>query len=204
MISQKIDVLKYWGEPTQVPGAEKLQLLRLGPTQTALRVFTSETVPVRIHYMEERDLNSFCRCNGDSCVLCQAGRNLEERVLLPVYVLNRADVEILPVSPSSRPGALRPQILPLLQSMAESTTPVVALASKPDRMTFKVTRVEANQHHCLGDAAIKKFMEAWEAGQIDPVSVYQKMDNAVLSSIPGVATKLAIKGATPSGNDQRE
>jgi len=204
MVNVKVDVLTYWGTAQQTQGVEKLQLLRLGPAQTAIRLFTSETVPVRIHFMEERDLNSFVQCNGESCVLCQAGKNVDERVLLPVYVLNKASVEILPISPSSRPGALRPQILPLLQAMGDDKTPVVALVSKPDRMTFKVTRIQANSYHSLGEAVIKDFMERWEAGKIDPTSVYPKMDNAILSSIPGIATMLQIKGMIPSENDQRE
>lgn len=204
MENPKVDVLTYWGSAPAVHEAEKLQALRLGQTQTAFRLFTSETVPVKIHFCQERELNGFVRCNGQGCVLCQAGKNVDERVLLPVYVPNAAAVEIMPISPSCRPGALRPQILPLLQTMVGEKNPVLALVSKPDRVTFKVTQVQYAPHHSLGEAVIKEFMGRWEAGQVDPASVYPKMDNAILAAIPGIATMLQIKGVMPSDNDQRE
>lgn len=204
MVNQKVDVLAYWGASPRTHEAEKLQLLRPGPTQAAIRLFTSETVQVNIHFCEERELSGFLRCNGGSCALCQAGKNMDERVLLPVYVCNTAAVEILAISPNCRPGALRPQILPLLQAMAGGEPPVIALISKPDRLTFKVTQVQTAPHHSLGEAMVKEFMEFWKADLIDPASVYPKMDNTVLSSIPGIATMLQLKGMMPSDNDQRE
>jgi len=204
MVNQKVDVLTYWGAVPQARGAENLELFRPEPTQAAIRFFTSDTVPVKIHFCKERELNCFVRCNGESCVLCQAGKNVDERVLLPVYACNTAAIEILAISPSCRPGALRPQVLPLLQAMVGATKPVLALISKPDQLTFKVTQVQGAPHHSLGEAAIKEFTEFWEAGVIDPASVYPKMDNATLAAIPSITTMLQLKGVIPSENDQRE
>jgi len=205
MTMQNVDVLQYWSDaPKDVRALDKPALLRLGPNLTAIRLFTSQTVPMRIHFVEEPEVNGWVRCNGERCVLCEAGKSVEERMLLPVYVLSRAAVEILAISPSSRPGALRPQILPLLQTMAASQDPVIALVHKPDRMTFKVTQLRLDPHHVHGEDAIKGYKELWEGDRIDPASVFPKLDNTVLGSIAGIALMLQIKGVMPSDDDQRE
>jgi len=201
MSNEKVNVLTYWDNAPLAMGGGPLKALRFEPTQTAIRLMTSDTVPVKIHFCKERELNSYVRCNGQGCVLCQAGKKMDERLPLPVYVFNTVSVEIMTISPNCQPGALWPQIKPLLETMVRTKESVIALVSKPDLRTFQVTQLQAAPHHNLGEIEIKEFMRRWEAGEIDPASVYPKMDNAILATIPGIATMLGVKGVTLSASN---
>jgi len=206
-MSQPIDLLTHWGTAPYAPVSDKLPVLRLERNQIPIGLFTKNIVPVALHYCEEREPKGYVHCNGEGCVLCLAGKSVEQRALLPAYVPSRRTVEILAISPNSNPGALRPQILPLIEEMAESSTPVFALVSKSDRTTYKVARVQMGPQHDTGKSVFEDFLKRWEAGQIDPAKVFPQLDNAALASIPGIATMLQFKevtGGKPSDNDQRE
>jgi hypothetical protein len=215
-MSQVIDMLEMWGSGAHVPPTDKLQVLRLDRNQTVIRLFTSKCVENAIHFCEELEPKRYVRCNGEGCPLCLAGKNVEKRMLLPVYVPSRGTIEVLAISPNSQPGALRPRILALLGKMKESSDPIFVLISKPDRTTFKVTLLQAGPHHDTGKLACEDFLKRWEAGQVDPAEAFQQLDNATLRALRGIDILLQfkevnaeeptkeVKAEEPGANDQRE
>src|SRR5262245_2744167 len=114
-MSDRINLVEHWGEMNGPGTAPALELVRLSANQTAVVPFTTDTEVVRLHYLDDKEVKSYVRCNGTHCVLCRAGRSADERALLPVYLPASGAVEVLPISPNSRPGALRPRILPVLR-----------------------------------------------------------------------------------------
>jgi hypothetical protein len=123
-------------------------------------------------------------------VLCRAGQRADERVLLAVYLPATRDVGVLPVSPSIRPGALRPQVMTAIRSEKR----VALLISKPDRVEHRVGTVELKEGMDDGARQIADFNRRWEAGEIDLASVYPRLDNRELAELPGIATMLKLKG----------
>jgi hypothetical protein len=64
---------------------------------------------------------------GDGCLLCSAGKRIEQRDLLAAYAIAEQAVCVLAVSPSMRPHALRPQLLPALRRLSAGERPVVII-----------------------------------------------------------------------------
>jgi hypothetical protein len=99
-------------------------------------------------------------------------------------------VAVLAISPSSRPGALRPQILPLLTADKR----LVLLINKPDRIRFAVSTTPLVEGMDDGARAISVFQERYEAGDVDLTAVYPKLPNRDLARSPSIATMLRLKG----------
>jgi hypothetical protein len=189
--ADRANLLDLW---TDHPGAEgkPLQTVRVDASEVVLIPFTAETITVKLHYCEEPEVRGYVHCNGadQGCVLCRAGRSAEERALLPLYVPASQAVGVLPISPNALPGALRPQILPVLRSGKR----VAMLVRKPDRLTFKVDTVELKPGMDDGAATIASFLRRWEADEVDLASVYPRLENRDLAAVPGIAKLLTFKG----------
>jgi hypothetical protein len=186
------NLLDYWGED-EGDRPPALGLVRLDANEQALAPFTSEFATARLHYCDDPEIKGYVRCNAGSdggCVLCRAGRNVDERVLLPVYLPAVGSIGVLPISPSSRPGALRPQIMAALRSGRR----LVLLVRKPDRTTYTVSILELQDGMDDGAAVVAEFRKRWDAGEVDLLAVYPKFDNRELAAIPGIARMLKIKG----------
>jgi len=194
----RVDLLEAWGDERD-DGGEALQSVRIGANEVALVPFTSETEMVRLHYCEEPEIQGYVHCNGPGCSLCCAGRAADERALLPVYQPAVQAVGVLAISTSSRPGALRPQVLPALRS----GTRVALLVRKPDRTTFKVDAVPLKEGMDDGARTIATFLRRWQAGEVDLAAVFPRLDDRDLAAIPGIGAMLKIKGLSLDGPDQR-
>jgi hypothetical protein len=176
--------------------ADTLQVVRLQADEVAVVPFTSEVTLARVHYCDEPEIRGYAHCNGADCVLCRAGRRVEERLLLPVYVPASRGIGVLPITRSCRPGALLPQVLPALRSGKR----VVLLISRPDRARYHVGTVELSEGMEDGAACIKAFTRLWEARQIDLASVFPRHDNRDLAAIPAIQTMLRYKGGDGGHN----
>jgi hypothetical protein len=196
-MSNRVNLMDVWAEDSPPAGSADLQPVRLDGNETAVVPFTSDCVQVALHYCEQPELRGYVRCNGPGCLLCRAGRKAEERVLLPVYLPASQSVGVLAVSPSSRPGALRPQLMPALRSGKR----VALLVSKADPTTYRVGVVELAGGMDDGVNVIQAFRKRWEAGSVDLASVYARLDNRDLAAIPGVAAMLRLKGVQPDEHD---
>jgi hypothetical protein len=190
MVNNNVNLLDHWGPDGGDEPHQPLEIVRLDANQTAVVLFTDNATSVKLHYCDETEVHGYIRCNGESCVLCQAGKSADERVLLPVLVLATQRIGVLPISPASRPGSLRPQIMPALNADKR----VALLISKPDRMSYRVTTAELAADMDDGAAVIKEFVERHEAGKVDLAAVYVQMDNRDMEALPGIAMMLKLRG----------
>jgi hypothetical protein len=185
----RVDLVDYW-EEGRGGEASPLELVRVEANEVAVVPFTTEAQEVWLHYADEAEVRGYLHCNGEGCVLCRAGRKVEGRILLPVYLPSARAVGVLAVSPSCRPGALRPQLMPLLRSGKR----LALLLSRPDRTRFVVSPVELTEGMDDGAAPVREFLRRWGAGEVELASVYHRVDNRDLKDLPGVATMLQLKG----------
>jgi len=153
-------------------------------------LFTSTIAVVKLHFNDEPEARGYVHCNGTDCALCRLGRPVEERALLPVFLPMQEKIGIIPISPSSRSGALRPQLLPLLRSEKR----LVVFIKKADQMTFKVGSSVVD-HQAFGCVPlIEDFQRKLEAGEIDLTSVYPRQTNEAMARVPGINRMLQLKG----------
>jgi hypothetical protein len=188
-VPTRIDVLEAWDEDAAA-GDLPIGLVRLNQDEMALIPFTSEAHTVKLHYCDDPEVKGYVQCNGADCLLCRIGRSPEERTLLPVYLPTGRSVAVLAISPSSRPGALRPQLMPILRAGNR----VVLLIRRPDRTTFTVSTVELQDGTDDGAEIIADFQRRWEASQVDLTSVYPRLANHDMAGLASVATLMKLKG----------
>lgn len=174
-----------------------VELVRIGNDEAAVILFTSEIEEAVLHYCSEPDLSSYVFCNGADCVLCQIGRKQERRYLLPVFQPTSGQIGILPVSPSLRPHALLPQLLHVLKAEG----PQVVFVRRENMSTFIVSSHALPGDVDSGEIQIKRFVSMLENGDIDLTSVYPRIDNEHLRSIPELACILKLKGIEPDASD---
>jgi hypothetical protein len=190
--ADRVDMLKVWADEPAIDD-EVITLVRPDKNETALIPFTSEGELVKIHYCDDPEINGYVHCNGSDCLLCRIGRHQDERILLPVYVPTSRSVGVLAISPNSRPGALRPQLMPILSSGKR----VAILIRYPDKVTYRVGTVELQEGVADGASVIGNFLTRWKAGRVDIKAVYQRISNRDLAELPDVAEMMKLKGIEP-------
>jgi hypothetical protein len=185
-------VLKHWAdEPSNAIPA--LSLVRLNNDETVLIAFTSDGIMVRLHYCDDPEIRSYVHCNGEGCVLCRIGRTPEQRLLLPVYVPASRSIGVLAISPSSSPGALRPQLLPILRSPRRMAVTI----RRKDRVAFQVNAFELQEDVDDGGDVIAEFAQRWDAGLVDLTVIYPRRSNHELAEFSGIAAVMKLKRIAP-------
>jgi hypothetical protein len=185
----RVDLLEAWADESDDVDAP-ISLIRIDENEIPLIPFSTEVIKVQLHYCKEAEIQGYVRCNGTNCLLCRVGRKQEDRFLLPVYDSTSRSVCVLAISSSSRPGALRPQLMPSLRSDRR----VVWLIRRIDRVSFRVTTVDLRDDIDDGAEIIADFVRRWKAGRVDLKAVYQRLDDRDLAEVPGVASIMKIKG----------
>jgi hypothetical protein len=187
-MSSRKNILEFWGE-TSHDHDSNLSEVRLNANQTPVVPFTLDMVTVEVHYCEEPEVKGYVRCNEKDCVLCRAGKKLEERVLLPVYLPLTGTIGVLSISDSIRPGALKPPVMAALMSGRR----LALLISKPDRFKHEVETRSLEAGHDDGAPQIAEFKRRWDADEVDLATVFQRLDNRDLAALPGIAKLLQYK-----------
>ncbi len=187
-------VSKWEAEAGQVPVG--LAEIRLDGNDRLLIPFTASIVEVRTHYVNFPELTGYIRCTGPDCLLCRIGRQPETRDLLPLYDPVAQAVGVLAVTLNMRPQALKPQLMPVLRLLRQDQRKLVAIR-KLDKCRYIVTMLDLPADADDGAAEINKFLAAFQAGTLDPRSVYAQMGNEELARIPGVANQLRLRGVAP-------
>jgi len=175
-----------------------LEVVRLGSDETAIIPFTADSEAVDLHYCPETEINGYVICNGPDCVLCRIGRKRDQRLLLPVYLPAAGCVGILPVSRSLRPFALLPQISNVLKAGKPMVMFVIREGAK-----FSVSTAELQQDVDGGEAAIKRFLDDYQAGCHDLSAVYPRIDNEQLSGVEEIGRMMALKGVRRDAGNKR-
>jgi hypothetical protein len=189
--SNRVDMLAVWSDDPE-DNRETLGLVRLDNNEEVVIPFTTDGIQASIHYCDEPEIRAYVRCNGQGCTLCRIGRERDERFLLPVYMPKTQAIGVLAISPSSRPGALRPQIMPILKSGRR----VAVFIRRPDRAVHRVTCVDLTDEMDDGAEIIAEFTRRWDSGQVNLASVYPRQDDDLLAELPGIAAMLKFKGLT--------
>jgi hypothetical protein len=190
-----VDAVAKWSADT--PRAlSNLTEVRLDASETIVVPFTTSVGEVAVHYVDYPSVRSYLRCNGDGCLLCRIGRQAEKRDLLPIFHAVDGRIAILPISPSIRPGALRPQILPVLRQLKEGKR-VLLIICRPDRGRYSVTMQPLAEGIDDGAAQIAEFLQAFATGSVDLASVFPQLSNPELAAVPEIATALKIRGIQP-------
>ena len=174
--------------------ASTLELVRIGFDAVPVIPFTPAMVPAHVHYLNDDEIRGFVHCNGEGCLLCAAGRKMEDRKALPVYLPAERRIGILLMSTSMRPGALLPQMLEHVSESVKNRARVVLFISKKDNFSFNIAAAPIRPDSDDGAAAIAQFMENWGAGRINPLSAIQTITPEQAKHVPSIARVLALKG----------
>lgn len=193
--SNKVNLLEVAASET---AESPLELVRLGADETAIIPFTAESEAVDLHYCSETEINSYLICNGPDCILCRIGRRRDQRLLLPVYLPTAGCIGILPVSRSLRPFALLPQV----SNVLKAGKPMVMFVTR-ERAKYTVSTVDLQKDMDGGEAAIKRFLDDYEAGLHVLTTAYQRIDNEQLASVEEIAKMMSFKGIRVNAGDQR-
>src|SRR5262249_30707507 len=140
-------------------------------------------------------LRGYSRCTGPGCLLCAVGRRCDPHDLLPVYDPVARAVAVLPVSANMRPGALKPQLLPVLQRV-KAREKVMLILRKTDRTTFSVDVFSLLQGADDGAAVTASFFESFAAGRIELAAVYPAHSRERLANVPEIAAIMRARGVT--------
>jgi hypothetical protein len=175
-----------------------LEVVRIGNDETAIIPFTADSEPIDLHYCSETEINGYVICNGPDCVLCRIGRKRDQRLLLPVYLPSAGCIGILPVSRSLRPFALLPQI----SNVLKSGKPMVMFVNR-EGAKFTVSTADLQKDADGGEAAIKRFMDDYEAGRHNLTSVYPRIDNEQLATVEEIRRMMSLKGIRIDAVDKR-
>ncbi len=189
-MGQQVDLLKEFSEAGHPADQGGLDRVRLGNDEVIVYMFTSIAEKVDIHFCSEADINDFVLCNGKGCILCQIGRNLDQRRLMAVYVPEARAVAVLPVSLSQRPHALLPQLLDVLKI----PEPQVVFIRRGSREHYHVEARPIPADCDAGERAISAFLAAYKTGTIQLDSVYSKISNEELARFTAIADRLRLKG----------
>lgn len=192
MPGQVVDALKLWASDSG-PKNLALPAIRLDGNERLVIPFTTGMLRVQTHYINSPALRDYIHCQGAGCLSCRLARQAETRDLLPVYDAVDKAVGVLAISPSLRPHALRPQLMPVLQRLKERSRLLVGLR-KQDTTRFVVTTYDLPDGADDGADVILTFMELFSAGRIDLGSVFARLSNEELAAVPEVATAMAMKG----------
>jgi hypothetical protein len=171
-----------------------LELIRLGGDELPLIPFTTDVVPVKVHYCPEDEVRGYVQCNEADCILCRIGRKQDERYLLPAYLPTLKTVGVLPISPNMQPFALLPQLLEALQ-VKEAR--IVVFVRKLEWTKFTVTTAPLAITVDAGEPVIKAFMEKLDAGVVDLRSVFNRLSNSQLAAVAPIAETMRLKGLDP-------
>src|SRR5260370_8767282 len=93
------DALARW-DAESPRNATPLAAVRLDGNEALLLPFTTDALPVRLHYLESPAYRGYVHCTGTGCLLCRIGRRPEERDLLPAYDAIARTVGLLPITPN--------------------------------------------------------------------------------------------------------
>jgi hypothetical protein len=187
------DALDTWTAETGSAGPANVAAVRVDGNEKLLILFTTSMARVRLHFLDAAALRSFVHCAGGDCLLCRAGRQTETRDLLPVYDAVAQAVAVLPVSPSLRPQALRPQLAPALRQVKDGARLVLSVR-KVDNVRFAVGTFPLPDDADDGADKIGAFVEQINAGTIDLGAAFPRLGAEELAAIPEVASALRMKG----------
>jgi len=164
-----------------------LETVRPSENPTALSVFSDQIEKATIHFLEVPEKRGYVQCNGQGCVLCDAGNKQTVRILMPAYNVITRQVEVLPMSEANNPHALLPQILPAF----DAVEPTLMMVSRHfNKYTVELRPTPDNID--IGQSKIEAFNTAFDKGDIKLNSIYPTCSNEELAALPSIQTMLLL------------
>jgi hypothetical protein len=173
------------------------ELVRINADEIPVVLFTLDATTTSIHFCQEDEIYGYVGCNGPDCILCRIGRKQDQRHLLAAYLPTHKSVGILPISPSMQPHALLPQLLDIFENNLNQ----VIFIKREGMTKYTVTTSPLTDSVDKGEAIVKDFVEKMESGETDITSVYNRLSNKQLASVPAISETLKLKGVNPDDID---
>jgi hypothetical protein len=190
-----VDALTAWAAEPAASAPAAVSAVRLDASERLVVPFTTNIVQTHLHFLDGANYRAYVRCGGVGCRLCLLGRGREPRDLLPVYDPIAGAVVVLPVPTARRPGALAPQLLPVLAQVRDGARLLVAV-SRPEFGKYRVSASPLPADADDGGAVIATFVEAVNAGRVSPEDAYPVLTAAEIADIPELAKQAKLKGLT--------
>ena len=171
------------------------RLIRIDANKTLAVLVDATNVTVKLHYCTEPEIRSFIRCNGANCVACRAGKSVQERILIPVYLPASREMGTLSVETTRRPGALGPQLI-WLQAKRKTSMAAISIHA----LKYKVEALKWDDEDEHFQAKVHDFRAHVTAGRVDLRSLYPKVDNDRLAKVPEFVRTLAILEGSDGGD----
>jgi hypothetical protein len=187
-----VDALELWAEGKGGFSEPTLPRIGFDGNERYLLLFTAFMQQVPVHF--EAEMRSYVRCNGPDCVLDKVGRQAIDRYTLPVYDPLGKFVAVIPVSPSRRPQALLPQLIPHLKNLPTSGPVLIGIREGSDRASFEVRSFPLPENADDGATVIPDFLQRLKDGAIDLGSVYPRQSNESLAALPEVERLMKLRG----------
>lgn len=169
-------------------GKPGLEVVRLTANEMAMVPFFTQCETIDVHYCEEVDIRGYVPCAEEDCLLCQIGRDSEERLLMPVYLPISRSISVLSVSPSRRPEALQPQ----LEDIIAAGEPVALFVRKTPDNKFLVSTRPLTENMDGGEDAIRHFEEEYTVGTL--ASIYPPRSREKLAKVTEIANEMEFRG----------
>lgn len=180
------------GEPASKP----LEVFRVDQQVREFVTFTDESEEARVHFVADLDVNTYLHCNAGGtnadCTLCIVENKVEVRYLLPVYDPRAEAVAVLAVSPSCRPNALLPQLIPALEKKRPQ---IIFLKRENAKYILRAADLEEGMED--GSVAVAVFRQQYESGAVKLADVFVRLPNDHLARLPSVAKSLKYRGVKP-------
>jgi hypothetical protein len=189
------NALELWSQESGAyPSSAPLPIVRLDGSLKPLVLFTASVSRVNLHFVEDLSIREYVHCNGPDCVLCRVGKKKEVRDLLPVFDHLAGQIALLPISPSQRPGALRPLLTDALPRVIAGER-LVLILMREDNLVYHGTVVKASAPvEARAASAIAEFERRFKAKEIYLAAAYPRRGNEALGSLDTIKRHLEVGG----------
>jgi hypothetical protein len=175
-----------------IENSDRLEQVRISQDETFLLLFTSGSIRLSLHWVNDPEFRGFVHCNGEDCLFCRIGNKNMNKLLLPVYSFDSNAVAVLPISDSMRPHALLPQIANILESGKNLRKRLVLISKDRDHAFTVRTKKLPKDKRDEPIEKIRRFKEGHDAGEIDLTAVFQTMSDYELKQLESVRQKLEL------------
>jgi hypothetical protein len=168
------------------------EIIRIDENEKPIIPFTPTGVQIHVHFIEESEVRAYVHCLGDNCLLCRAGKQKVDRIVMPVVVPTEHRIGLLMMSASMRPGALLYQVGQHLQAAVNGERKTLFI--KRLGTQFIVSANTLRDGESDGAALVRQFLVDYEAGKLDLRLAVQTLTNEQIQAIPSIYMVLKLKG----------
>jgi hypothetical protein len=175
-----------------------IELLRIFESEAIISFISEKVESETVHYVKYDGVQSYVKCLGDDCLMCDTGMAKNVRHMIGVFSHETDRVAVLAITNNMKPGALLPQILNLfkkekMEQKGHLFQQVIGIIRKGSK--FIVTPM-----HPLPEAGLKemnqivdRFQHNYKEGMFGEAANL-RMSADELITIPEIARIAKLKG----------